>query len=213
MSEAETRALRRAAGALLVLSLVRWGAAVSAGPSVGPGEDVLPGLIESSSAALQEAELRAAPLKPGERLDPNRASAVELDRLPGVGVATADAIVRAREEAGPFLLATDLERVQGIGPAMVRRLAPHLDLASPPRPRGLRRPSKSKSESESVDLNRASAEALIALPGIGPALAARIVAARRERPFTSAQDLLRVRGIGPATLERLLPLVRVGLGR
>lgn len=209
MSKAETRALRRAAGALLVLSLVRWGAAVSAGPSVGPGEDVLPGLIQSSSAALQEAELRAAPLKPGERVDPNRASAVELDRLPGVGVATAEAIVRARGTLGPFLSPTDLERVSGIGPAMVRRLAPHLDLDSPPRSRA----SSRRSRPESVDLNRASAEDLIALPGIGPALAMRIVEARRERPFTSARDLLRVRGIGPATLERLLPLVRVGLGR
>jgi len=209
MSEAETRALRRAAGALLVLSLVRWGGTVSAGAPVPPDEDVLPGLMESSSAALQEAERRAAPLGPDERLDPNRASAVELDRLPGVGVATAEAILRARETVGPFLSAADLERVPGIGPAMVRSLAPHLDLESPPLSPGPNRGSRP----ELIDLNRASEEDLTVLPGIGPALAMRIVEARRERPFTSARDLLRVRGIGPATLERLLPLVRVGLGR
>lgn len=209
MSEAETRALRRAAGALLVLSLVRWGGTVSSGPPVAPDQDVLPGLMESSSAVLQEAELRAAPLKPGERLDPNRASAVELDRLPGVGVATAEAILRSRETVGPFLSAADLERVPGIGPVMVRSLAPHLDLESPPLSPGRGRGSRP----ELIDLNRASEGDLTVLPGIGPALAMRIVEARRERPFTSARDLLRVRGIGPATLERLLPLVRVGLGR
>ena len=42
------------------------------------------------------------------------------------------------------------------------------------------------------------------LPGVGPKLAARIVAGR---PFRSVRDLDRVRGIGGATLSRLTPLV------
>ena len=57
---------------------------------------------------------------------------------------------------------------------------------------------------ERVSLNAASAEALEALPGIGPAIAARIVA---HRPFARVDDLMLVPGIGPRTLERLRPLV------
>lgn len=59
-----------------------------------------------------------------------------------------------------------------------------------------------------VDLNHATAAELERLPGIGPALAARIVADREANgPFRSVDDLDRVRGIGPATVERLRPFV------
>jgi hypothetical protein len=58
-----------------------------------------------------------------------------------------------------------------------------------------------------VDVNRASAVELTALPGIGPGLAARIVAAR---PFAGVDELRRVRGLHRATLERLRPLVTAG---
>jgi competence protein ComEA len=62
-----------------------------------------------------------------------------------------------------------------------------------------------------VDVNRASAAELETLPGIGPALARRIMESRAEDgPFRTADDLLRVRGIGPATLERIRGLVRAG---
>lgn len=61
-----------------------------------------------------------------------------------------------------------------------------------------------------VDLNQATAEQLDALPGVGPATAANIVAHRRDRgPFRSVDDLLAVTGIGPAKLEQLRPLVTV----
>lgn len=51
-----------------------------------------------------------------------------------------------------------------------------------------------------ISINSAPARELERLPGIGPALAGRIVDAR---PFSSVDELERVRGIGPATLERL----------
>ncbi len=62
-----------------------------------------------------------------------------------------------------------------------------------------------------VDLNRASADELQQLPGIGPATAAAIVAHRDANgPFRSVDQLDDVRGIGPAKLEQLRPLVVVG---
>ncbi len=59
------------------------------------------------------------------------------------------------------------------------------------------------------DLNRDRAGPLLLLPGIGPTLAAAIVAEREAGgPFRDLADLRRVRGIGPRTLEQIRP----GLG-
>ena len=53
-------------------------------------------------------------------------------------------------------------------------------------------------------LSSAPPDSLDLLPGIGPVLAARIVADRAARgPFTAWTELDRVRGIGPATIKRL----------
>lgn len=63
-----------------------------------------------------------------------------------------------------------------------------------------------------VDMNSASADEIGALPGIGPVLAARIVAARRESPFRDAASLGRVHGIGPVTRRRVAPHAAFGDG-
>ncbi len=65
--------------------------------------------------------------------------------------------------------------------------------------------------SERLDLNRASAAELDALPGIGPVLAERIVTYRRQvGGFGSVEELLAVRGIGPRLFDRLRPRVTTG---
>jgi DNA uptake protein ComE-like DNA-binding protein len=56
-----------------------------------------------------------------------------------------------------------------------------------------------------IDPNIASEAQLMSLPGVGPALCARIVAARSAHPFRKLEDLDRVKGIGPAKLEKLRP--------
>jgi len=63
---------------------------------------------------------------------------------------------------------------------------------------------------ETINPNTASEEDLDRLPGIGPALAARIIAEReRGGPFRSLEDLERVPGIGPAKREKLKRYLRV----
>lgn len=60
-----------------------------------------------------------------------------------------------------------------------------------------------------VDINTAGPVELMHLPGVGPALAERIIRDRTERgPFRSPEDLQRVRGIGPKIAEQLAPFVR-----
>jgi competence protein ComEA len=63
----------------------------------------------------------AVTVAPGP-VDLNRASAAELDGLPGIGPATASAIVEHREQHGPFASVEDLEAVRGIGPAKLDAL-------------------------------------------------------------------------------------------
>ena len=60
-----------------------------------------------------------------------------------------------------------------------------------------------------VRINSASAGELQQLPGIGPALAKRIVETRSGGRFNSAEDLLRVPGIGKAKLAKLRDYVEV----
>jgi competence protein ComEA len=182
--------------------------AARAGPVVVPADSALAltALLQESRRERDEAARRREPLGEGERLDPNRASDVELDRLPGVGAATALAIVAAREQKGPFRQAEDLLDVPGIGPATLRRMSPYLDLT---KATSVGRPLTSDA-GPVLALNAASVEELDALPGIGPALATRILEERdRLGGFSTLDDLLAVRGIGSSTLERLRPLVTV----
>lgn len=68
---------------------------------------------------------------------------------------------------------------------------------------------KNNSAVQRVRINSASASELQQLPGIGPALAQRIVETRNSGRFTSAEDLLRVPGIGKAKLAKLRDYVEV----
>ncbi|HLL48417.1 MAG TPA: helix-hairpin-helix domain-containing protein, partial [Longimicrobiaceae bacterium] len=142
-------------------------------------------------------------------------SATELERLPRVGPGLAARIVARRESAGPFRTLADLDSVPGVGPALLAQVAPHLALAPAPpasRAAGGRRasaaPAATATASGTLDLNTATAAQLEALPGIGPALAERIVSRRAAHGrFRAPSELDDVPGIGKKALERILPLV------
>lgn len=207
------RALRRAAGLLILVSVVRWGWGQRGGAHVDRAKTILPELVAESRAVAAEEERRTAPLGEGERVDLNRAVEVELDRLPGVGPSTARAIVAAREAGVVFRTPEDLLIVSGIGPATLERIRGRASVEDPPRGGG--RPTSGpggggREPGSLVDLNRAGTEALQTLPGIGPALAERIVSARKEHMFTSLDDLQRVRGVGPVTVDRIRSFATVG---
>jgi competence protein ComEA len=214
MHSDETRAVKRAVLILFVVSAARWGWSQRGDPPPPTdSSELLPQLLEGTREAAQEGARRSEPLGDGETIDPNRASDVELDRLPGVGPATARAIVAAREEGRVFRRPEDLLEVRGIGESTLQRMRARLSFGALPPGAGPKQDRPRPPSPAVLDLNRATAEDLEGLPGIGPALASRIVAARQERMFTTIEDLERVAGIGPATLQRLRPHVTVGSGR
>ncbi len=61
--------------------------------------------------------------------------------------------------------------------------------------------------SELLNLNTATLDEMVSLPGVGPAIAERIIAGR---PFEELDDLQAVEGIGPAFVERIFALVTLG---
>ena len=65
-------------------------------------------------------------------------------------------------------------------------------------------------DAKEIDLNTASIEELVRLPGIGQVLAGRIVAYREEHGrFASIDELIAVSGIGPVVLEEIRTLVTI----
>ena len=69
---------------------------------------------------------------PVGRIDPNRASAPELERLPGIGPALAGRIVEDRDRRGAFSSPEALLRVPGIGPRILERIRAYLSFPAAP---------------------------------------------------------------------------------
>lgn len=61
---------------------------------------------------------------------------------------------------------------------------------------------------EGLDINSATADQLVALEGIGPALAKNIIAERAAGRFRSLDDLGRVKGLGPGVMKKISSGVR-----
>ena len=218
MTRDESRTLAITAGVLFLAGAARAGLEAMRPPLALEADTVSANALAADSRELvDEQERRSAPLAPGERLDPNMAGEEELDRLPGIGPAAARAIVESRIADGRFEDVGALMRVRGIGPATIERLAPHLTLdaggggrpvreAVTATPRLARNAASSANHkvAPAIDLNRATSEELEQVRGIGPALAARIIARRDEvGGFGRVEDLIEVRGIGPATLQSM----------
>ena len=71
-----------------------------------------------------------------------------------------------------------------------------------------------KPQAVAIDINKATANDLQKLPGIGPSLAKQILAYREKHgPFRRVEDLMAIRGIGFKKWKQIRPDVRVGEGR
>jgi competence protein ComEA len=171
------------------------------------------------------------------QIDLNMAGRAELLQVPGIGESLAQRILDYRREHGGFRRIEDLRRVRGIGPITLEKLRPwvcvsepeemptendmpasrnRLALVSDRRVAGSATTTTGKKltlDDAPLDLNRATKEELMRLPGIGPKLAEAIVAEREKKPLASVEELRRVKGIGPKTLEKVRPFVLIGSER
>ena len=77
----------------------------------------------ASFAAMQAAAQKRPPAKPVEL---NTATQAQLEGLPGIGPATAQAIIRFRQKSGPFQRAEDLLAIRGISKKRLAALRPYV---------------------------------------------------------------------------------------
>jgi competence ComEA-like helix-hairpin-helix protein len=212
LSTDERRALAIIAGLLVAASLARW---------LERPRPLLDDIAPMDVAALEEAsragrpDIKADSKDPATPIDPNTASAAELTRLPGVGPSLAARIIEERERS-PFRSLDDLTRVHGIGAALATRLAGRVTLpagpvrSNAPADRGLT-PLRAappgvpeRVPGELLDVNYIGSADLQKVRGVGPALAAKLIARRDSLGrFTSWEQVDEVAGVGPALLSRL----------
>ena len=116
---------------LLLLAVFTAAALLVRRPAAAPVRT----LAEASADELMTGgdEVRVAlELLPGEVLNINTASAEELRKLPGIGAELSEAIVRYREEHGPFARSEDITDVPGIGQGRYAAIADSITVEETP---------------------------------------------------------------------------------
>ncbi|HYE63358.1 MAG TPA: helix-hairpin-helix domain-containing protein [Phycisphaerales bacterium] len=112
----------------------------AAGPVEQPKSEAAPQVPEAPASAPEAERVEPATVAPlvsepeppapvpaasvGRKININTATQAELELLPRVGPATAKAIISYRSLHGPFRTVQDLDKVKGIGPKTLEKLAP-----------------------------------------------------------------------------------------
>lgn len=168
-------------------------------------------LIQVLRPSPQPIELRSAtPLSVPEATTTPRPLRVYVSGAvlrPDVYTLPPDSIVKdAMMAAGGPAGDADLNRINLAAPVADGQqiYVPRQEEENPP----VRLPSDPFTAGGKVDINTAGVATLESLPGIGPALAQRIVDYRQTHgPFTQPEEIMEVSGIGAGTFEKLRDLI------
>ena len=211
-SRPPTWAIVSLAGAVVLIALAWWLAA-----SAHRGTVAVDGASPALESAIGEGGASSEPRSsapPGKELVVDVQGAIVrpgVFRLPA-GSRVGDAIAAAGGY-GPRVAAERVGRELNL--AALLRDGDQIIVPSRDESPGLTAPSTGGSSSGPgpaagpVDLNRATASELDALPGIGPVTANKIIAAREEQPFASVDELRARKVVGAATFDKIKDLVVV----
>ncbi len=93
-------------------------------------------VVSALMAGVAQTHAQTAPgkseSKPLATVNPNTATAAELETLPGIGASTAARILEYRLKNGPFKKIEDVMNVQGVGEKSFLKLRPQLTVAAKP---------------------------------------------------------------------------------
>ena len=208
-------------GALVVIIVIAGVALISRGGGNTPVRIILPTPQDSAGGNAPAGTKSPQTTEAEPDLQVYVSGAV---RRPGVyTLKPGDRLIDAVEAAGGETPEADLEavnlalRVQDEAQYKIPRMGDTPDpesnvvsaLAASQKPLS----DKGQSSGGLIELNKASAELLETLPGIGPVRAGDIVADRElNGHFLSIEQITRVQGIGPAILGEIRELVTVGGG-
>lgn len=168
---------------------------------------LLAGCVLTSVFSSRNEETAAIPLVPQQNISQSAVSKRQSKTIrvqvsgevlePGIyDLPNNSRVEEAVNAAGGFTENADVEKVN-----LVRKLRDGMQVKVPALKAG--KTGAKQQAVGSVRINSASAEELQALPGVGPALAQRIISERNRGRFMSADDLVRVPGIGKAKLEKM----------
>jgi competence protein ComEA len=148
----------------------------------------------------------------------NTAELAALEDLPGIGPATAKAIMEGR----PWKSVDELDKIRGLGKNRIAALRDLVTFGDEPAPAAAKKASSVTTAAKSsatkampktptqpghkVDINTAAKEELDALPGIGPVKAQAII---EGRPFKTIEDIKNVKGIKDGEFSKIQDLITV----
>ncbi len=186
----------------------------------------LKGVLFTIVAAAALAMAAGSALAAGALVDINTADQKALESLPGVGPATAKAIVQGR----PYKSVDDLANVKGLGRSKFEKIKPLVTVGGPPAaqaptaagaaaskaatvtqavqkaPAQAKQAVKAAASMGPVNLNTASKEQLVALPGIGEKKAQAII---DGRPYQKTEDVMKVKGIKQGIYNKIKDKITV----
>jgi competence protein ComEA len=192
--------------------LVAVGKAAAA-PAPAPAAEKKPKAATAVKAADKQAPVATPAPAAAAPVDLNTADQKALESLPGIGPALAKKVMAGR----PFKSVDDLSRIKGMTKAKIDAVKDKVTVAAAkpltptPAPAAAKpQAAPAPAAAAPVDLNTADQKALESLPGIGPALAKKIM---EGRPFKSVDDLSRIKGITKAKIDAVKDKVMVAAAK
>jgi DNA uptake protein ComE-like DNA-binding protein len=219
MHDSALRHARNATGAFAIFSLIHaWVARgeflVRLADQESDVEEMRERTLTRMDPASQPGDVELAPPAPRRLLNVNQVTESELAMLPGLGPERAKQALRLREEMGDYLSFQDFAGKMQLTQEAAYRLRPLFEpdsdavaLAVPKDDPAYR---LLPDGSRVLELNWASAEALGALPGLGPKIARRAVEIRDgDGPYKSLEDFRYRLSLPMDAMIKIAPYVSV----